>query len=1404
MNRVLKPSEVDQIVKDAGREPQEREAGAVTDADVQALNDAIESRRNEQRTAQELATDAVMQALQQTGKHYSIVSQEEAASVLSQQQRTGKEYGKQLLRTSDGVVYGYSDGVSIKLTEAGINPETPAHEYDHLWVKAVKRERPDLWENIKSLMKEDAVSQRLYQKLLGNEHYQQIHGDEDRLYEEVLTSMAGKKNRERFEQAAREVLEEAQNSPDGKASGTTAVMRVLSRIRNAFHKLWSWIGKDLFKIEKFRSVDEVTDRMMYDFVNGNDLNTGGKTAGHSEGKAAAATGTVAEFQVGRGKPRQKKGESAAQYFQRLREWERRRIVEETDPEPVRPEIDGDPFSEEYRAAYEEYRRAHEEWEIRNQLHEEENIDMRLYEEANGLGEEISEPQTEEEALLESEVDARVMQDLGDAVGYDATPEGAKEHVRLAVIERRKCLESASAEDAIWLHDLTKRIKEIAKHQGVKEKDLREALPDIIEGTYFEDVLRDENGNVVAINDISDQLPIKKDAELSALLDDIKDWYDEFYHLIEEAGLRNDAGYIPEGYVNHIWDKAKSDPQAWDNFVRTRSANMKHREIYTYREGREIGLVPKYTDIIDILSYYSRQNNEAIANKRLLDDVAYICVNEVNSDGEVTATVPILSSVEPDILTREFYGKPYEIPSMGNVWVHKAVERPFATVFGPIRQQGIAPWLTKLGGRYDKLGAVMKKINLSLSGFHALALTETALAQMGPIQTMRALLKDILWVSAIMRKGKPAFAKPEDFEFAAKHLVQLGATQDYAAADVRIMTERIRDGVRRMVREPAANASGVVTKAAGAAMMPFTEALDAINKGMDAFLWDYIHDGLKISCMRMLRKQIDRRARKQGLPDDVVEKMYDEAGQYVNDIFGGQYWELLNVSPSDIKWAGRFIMSPDWNVSTTRQALAVTGFGSLYSEQGFKAWLKYHEDNMKRMAGKAASAATFGKAGKAWREIPHDEYRRVRSMNAKVFWLLSLPMIYAVMNAINAIARKKDEEEERAKAEEIRKTNPNYKSPYELAYPDGMKWYDYVMPGNSIGQQTHLFAGRYADGTERYIRWGKQFRELPEMFIGRHGVEFPAPMIERLKGKSNPMIGFTLDGLGTFGVHGFSTPYDVKEEVSKYGKTIAFLSMTAKHFLPYSVPTQDDKEFYWSDLFMPSSKGFSPWKALDYFKTYILAGDMNGIEQTYNACVMNNIDAEKTLQAAIASVRASQRKELAEGVVDLPTAFERFNAAETLQEKKQMRNKIVKYLAEQNYKVFTREEALQKAQGIISGEDVNTAEKDDDQYVMACNADDVRDDYKLTALMHQSKQVNDRLSEMRSDGVEPALIQEYAERQRSWLQMRKIITNGRKQMNQLKKKLGQGDDETILEQIRDVRRKMFDRIDRLNLPEEPRE
>ena len=240
--------------------------------------------------------------------------------------------------------------------------------------------------------------------------------------------------------------------------------------------------------------------------------------------------------------------------------------------------------------------------------------------------------------------------------------------------------------------------------------------------------------------------------------------------------------------------------------------------------------------------------------------------------------------------------------------------------------------------------------------------------------------------------------------------------------------------------------------------------------MDKVLWNYLHDGLKIACFKMFAEQVEQRVRKEGLTEEQREQLLDEAGQYVNDTFGGQYWELLNVSPALIKWLRRGFLSPDWLISTQRHFLANFGFGSLYSESGFLNYLNYNRDNIKRAFGA---------------DIPRDENRRFRSKNAKQCYLLGVcGFFYVMMNALNALFRAQDEEEEKAKADEMRRENPDYQSPYELAYPDGMKWYDYTMYGNTLGQQTHLFMGRYNDGAEWYVRWGKQFREFPELFMKR--------------------------------------------------------------------------------------------------------------------------------------------------------------------------------------------------------------------------------------------------------------------------------------------------------------------------------
>ena len=53
--------------------------------------------------------------------------------------------------------------------------------------------------------------------------------------------------------------------------------------------------------------------------------------------------------------------------------------------------------------------------------------------------------------------------------------------------------------------------------------------------------------------------------------------------------------------------------------------------------------------------------------------------------------------------------------------------------------------------------------------------------------------------------------------------------------------------------------------------------------------------------------------------------------------------------------------------------------------------------------------------------------------------------------------------------------------------------------NEPGHKTHLFIGKNPNGTNEYLRWGKQFREVPELFI---------KPIEKITGKASPIVRAT--------------------------------------------------------------------------------------------------------------------------------------------------------------------------------------------------------------------------------------------------------------------------------------------------------
>lgn len=1278
-----------------------------------------------------------------------------------------------------------------------------------------------------------------------------------------------------------------------------------------------------------------------------------KQASNAEIKDALSDG------AGKGKPRQKQGESMIQYMKRVQEWRKWKNAreDENDPEPpmfydidkdeagkkewaqlnkdwrerhhlVGEEPTGMPIRmegeeddaymnriheyEKWQKAMkdqedpmpdmfafekkkqEEVKRKYEDWLAKHDLLEQQQADLDLYEGK------IYPAETNPKA---DALEQQVMQDLAEVTSTDVSKEGAAKTVKHAVIHRRKNMEEASADDAIYINDVKNRIEKMAdsgafdkllsEYQGKpnKAEKLAEAIPYIIEAPRrLRDLAHDLNatdafdkghihiqptdveaiqpfvadliaetgkkhtelkddkevevyGDPQAVGEVANKmaqainanhqgeegfvpidgtdilskhvLPLVKQQivpkgidyknlspEMKSTIDSIRDWYNYTYDWLKDNHtLREDTGYNAD-YVNHIWDKEKSDKQAYalyvENRQRTKSPNEKPRTISTLMEGISVGLVPKTTDITKMMAYYSRSNIEAWVNKTMLQELSGLNVIERNEDGEIVSSDPLLSSTAPFNLEQYKY---FEIPGVGPVWVYNVSPKEIK-VKNPITdKENVLYSEASAGDRFgvvfetyqsspfwkafDTLASSAKKLELGFSGFHAGALTEVYMvqnmAEFGPKKAMANFMKYI-FVDTMKNHQLPCFANPEDFQEAASHLVKFGATNDYAAADVQNMFDNLRDFAQKLQKK--LEERGNIGTAAEAATIPFeiaTQMVSMLNKGMDVALWDFIHDGLKLASYRMRADRTKERAKKYGWTNEQLSKALDEDGQFVNDMFGGQHWDILGVSQKTFRIAGRVLLSPDWNVSTTRHFLAMTGFGSVWSEATFEDFINYYNH---------VWAAARGKES-----LPPEYFgRKQRQISALICYFIGFLFYEVYANAHNAAFRAMDEEKERKLAEEIRKTNPNYKSMYELAYGDkGMQWSDYLMRGNSLGQQSKIFMGRYADGTEMYIRHGKQFREIPEYFFNHKGeLEFPGPMVQRMIGKANPMVRMALDDINY--LSDFQASHADQEIQRKYGKTIGLLYKDALYWAPFLIPSQENKEFMAADIFFPSSKGFSPWKAQSYFKDFILSGDMEGVVMTYQSCQCNGIDAEAQIKAAIGSVKALESAEMNDGVTSLQEAIKRFDAAKSITEKKKMRQKMKKFLSQSDYKAFTQKEALAMVQGYLNGDDdLKEMEKAESKYLMKAKAEDVTEDWRIQNVWNGTMETYQEYQRLKDIDKAKANAFKNSKTNKRLFAARKAISAAKKKMNKAKKQMDGTNDAAKLVEIRNTRKELLEKL-----------
>lgn len=462
-----------------------------------------------------------------------------------------------------------------------------------------------------------------------------------------------------------------------------------------------------------------------------------------------------------------------------------------------------------------------------------------------------------------------------------------------------------------------------------------------------------------------------------------------------------------------------------------------------------------------------------------------------------------------------------------VKVHPDIAATLKTVFENKREyldiMGFKP-----GEVLDKSNALAKQFNFSLSGFHGWALSESFFGNVGVIEGAKQALNFKKIYNSVKNNDYDIYKKDAIAKQAIDDGLQIGATLDVQ-----------RDTAEGLINNTIKLLENKMPGLGNIASIP-VKAVSKSTEINNKVLWDCLHNNYKLGAYEILTNS---EYEKNGSLSNAQRR---EIAQWVNDSFGGQVWENLGINPTVKKAASRWLMSPDWLLSTTRQFM---GFFS--SERLHKALNKKAENS--EVWQNIKDITTLLGINSITDDV---QASGTRGRIARAFWARSVVMSVIYMNVLNALFRMWDREKNKD------------------LYPDKMSAADYSMLTNSIGNRLYVFIGRNSDGTERYLRLGKQFREIPEMV---------ADPIKHFGAKTAPIPQSVVTAFTGRSMGGYEN-----KEISK-AEGWARIGLAAKNlgktYLPFSVSSAMVKKGDYSlfDLIGNTSKGMTKYKAKNEYQ-----------------------------------------------------------------------------------------------------------------------------------------------------------------------------------------------------------------------------
>ena len=222
---------------------------------------------------------------------------------------------------------------------------------------------------------------------------------------------------------------------------------------------------------------------------------------------------------------------------------------------------------------------------------------------------------------------------------------------------------------------------------------------------------------------------------------------------------------------------------------------------------------------------------------------------------------------------------------------------------------------------------------------------------------------------------------------------------------------------------------------------------------------------------------------------------------------------------------------------------------------------------------------------------------------------------------------------------------------------------------------------------------------------------------------------------------------------------------------------------------------SKYKAIDYYKTAILSGDISNVERVYDACVLNHLNAEQLLKTAIASVEAEARKQHVEGIETLNDAWEKYNGSD-VPEKKAIRKWTMRALEEDRYKDFEKEEAVKAVSDFLETGELNPNKQLPDIYIANEEINDVRDDFKVAKIRLATKKIKEQ-----GDAITDELAwKEFKEKYGAKLDLYKDVNAAGRVISEIKDEMEMYPQRApeLMEEIRNIRREIINFADSIDV------